>query len=705
MATVEKRRADARLAYDTVRDEIVTREIAAMPIGRLRETTQGRLRLGALERAGYRTVGSAAAAGPQRLQQVPGVGPQTAYQVVAAARQLEAAMREGVRVRFHPDNQSTSETALLIALRAYDMVARSLLPMKGELQHVGRELERLLEEARPAGSRARWLFSGRQRKKTARDAMVSIDAFLATPDTDALESKLSGAVQSFRHYRLDRSDPWPEYEQRPVAFNGLLIEVGEIASDEEAVQGFVPAEIAARVQEQALDASLLNVSLRGYQAFGAKFALVQRKAMLGDEMGLGKTIEALAVMAHLHADGERHFLVVCPASVLVNWQHETERHSRLSAHRLHGGDRYRNYGTWLQRGGVAITTYDSLKSVGLDGVRIGLLVVDEAHYVKNPSAQRTKEVRRWAMNTERVLFLTGTPMENRVDEFRTLVAHLNPEVARRIPSMAGLAGATAFRKAVAPAYLRRNQTDVLDELPPLIETEDWVELEAEDAIAYKAAVASKNFMAMRRAAYVPETPAGSSKLARLVDITDESLSNGRKVVVFSFFLDVLARVTSVLGDVTVGPLMGGVPPWRRQEMVDDFTRRSSPSVLVSQIEAGGVGLNMQAASVVVLTEPQWKRTTEDQCVARAHRMGQIRTVEVHRLLAEDSVDQRMLEVLARKKLLFDEYVRQSAVKEASPAAVDVSDLEVTREVVTQAEAERRIIELEQARLGLDSVPT
>jgi SNF2 family DNA or RNA helicase len=121
---------------------------------------------------------------------------------------------------------------------------------------------------------------------------------------------------------------------------------------------------------------------------------------------------------------------------------------------------------------------------------------------------------------------------------------------------------------------------------------------------------------------------------------------------------------------------------------------------VSQIQAGGVGLNIQAASVVVLTEPQWKPTIEDQAIARCHRMGQVRSVDVYRLLAEDSVDQRMLDVLATKAVLFDEYVRRSELKELTPDAVDVSDMQATRDVVTQAEAERRIVELERKRLGL-----
>lgn len=253
-------------------------------------------------------------------------------------------------------------------------------------------------------------------------------------------------------------------------------------------------------------------------------------------------------------------------------------------------------------------------------------------------------------------------------------------------------------------YLRRNQSDVLEELPPRVETQDWVEFESEDLDAYREAVASGNFMAMRQAAYMPETPAGSAKLARLVEIVDESLANGRKIVVFSFFRHVLSTVATVLGEVVVGSLTGSIAPAQRQELVDEFTATGSPAVLVSQIQAGGVGLNMQVASVVILTEPQWKPSAEDQAVARCHRMGQSRRVNVHRLLAEDSVDQRMLDILATKSVLFDEYVRRSDLKDVSPDAVDVSDADATQQVVSQAEAERRIVEVERRRLGLESEP-
>jgi SNF2 family DNA or RNA helicase len=292
-------------------------------------------------------------------------------------------------------------------------------------------------------------------------------------------------------------------------------------------------------------------------------------------------------------------------------------------------------------------------------------------------------------------------MENRVEEFRTLVHHLQPNVARRVSAVDGLAGAARFRSAVAPVYLRRNQTDVLQELPPRLETEEWVTFAVDDFGAYRDAVAERNFMAMRQAAYLPGTAAGSQKLARLIEIVEEATANERKVIVFSFFRRVLDTIADELGDVAMGPLTGSVAPTKRQRLVDDFTAARTARVLVSQIEAGGVGLNIQAASVVLLTEPQWKPSIEEQAIARCHRMGQARPVDVHRLLAEDSVDQRMLEILATKAALFDEYVRRSELKEISPDAVDVSSVDEAKRVASIAEEERRIIEAERRRLGLD----
>jgi SNF2 family DNA or RNA helicase len=546
-------------------------------------------------------------------------------------------------------------------------------------------------------------FSRRRGREAAIAALAELTALLEEPGTSGLQEGLRHASRQLEDGALPK-DIWGDYEERVATYNGLLVEVGGLAPDQQASEGFIPDELARQVHEHPLDTSLLTVSLRGYQAFGAKFALHRKRAMLGDEMGLGKTIEALAAMTHLQTMGASHFIVVCPASVLVNWLHEVERHSDLAAVRLHGSDRDRNLRLWSRRGGVGVTTFQSLRWLYQQDFDVApaMLVVDEAHYVKNPSAQRTVVVQDFMQYAERVLFMTGTPMENRVDEFRSLISQLQPAIAAKVSALDGFAGAAAFRSAVAPVYLRRNQTDVLQELPPRIETEEWVELAGEDLDAYRGAVAEGNFMAMRQAAYSPGTPSRAAKIARLADLVEEATSNDRKVVIFSFFRRVLDTITEVLDGVAMGPLTGSVPPVKRQQLVDNFTAARHACALVSQIEAGGVGLNIQAASVVVLTEPQWKPSVEEQAIARAHRMGQARPVDVHRLLAEDTVDERMLEVLATKAALFDEYVRKSALKDVSPDAIDISDLEITRDVISVAEEERRIIDVERQRLGLEA---
>jgi SNF2 family DNA or RNA helicase len=344
-----------------------------------------------------------------------------------------------------------------------------------------------------------------------------------------------------------------------------------------------------------------------------------------------------------------------------------------------------------------VTTFDALRGFPVPGGgEVGLLVVDEAHSVKNPTTKRSRSVSLWTERCERSLFMTGTPMENRVAEFRNLVRMLDEEVADSLGERDALAGSVAFRKAVAPVYLRRNQEDVLTELPSLQQTDEWEELSASDEEAYREAVREGNFMAMRRAAYM--RPEKSAKLGRLREIVQEAGENGQKTVVFSYFKDVLGVVQAALAEgptartPMLGPLTGSVPAGRRQQIVDDFAGVPGPAVLLAQIQAAGVGLNMQAASVVIVCEPQIKPTVEHQAVARAHRMGQVRPVHVHRLLATGGVDERMVRMLESKTRLFDAYARRSAVAEATPDAVDVSDTELAR----------RIVEEEQARLGMTS---
>nr|MDT0663773.1 DEAD/DEAH box helicase [Micromonospora sp. DSM 115978] len=432
------------------------------------------------------------------------------------------------------------------------------------------------------------------------------------------------------------ADPWDDFLARPADYFGMLTELGFTPEDETKTHGDLPEQIVEAVRAMSLNTEHLTLgSLRGYQSFGARFALVQRKVIIGNEMGLGKTVEALAVLAHLRSQGHHHCVVICPAAVVTNWIREISSKSTLSAHRVHGVGRESAVRDWLRGGGVAVTTYETLgwfipRLDDLDelGCDLGCVVFDEAHYIKNPAAKRSQNAVTVMSLTERAVLLTGTPLENRIDEFATLVRYLQPSL---VVDPSGLSPAL-FRRQVAPAYLRRNQEDVLNELPELVEVDDWLPMSGADHSAYVAAVSDGNFMAMRQAAMTQGQR--SEKVKRLLEIVTEAEDNGRRVIVFSHFREVLQQVVRALPGQVFGPLTGSVPAAARQHMVDQFSAAGHGAVRVSQFVAGGVGLNIQAASVVVICEPQLKPTTVWQAVARAHRMGQLESVQVPRLLSE-----------------------------------------------------------------------
>ncbi|MGW5173575.1 DEAD/DEAH box helicase [Streptomyces sp. NPDC004082] len=741
-----------RSALVPLRAELVAGELESIPVSRLKDVTEGRLRLGAIEAAGLGSVRAVHEASRYELRQIPGVGAQTADQALAAARQIARAVEETVSVRIDVDRPEPRTTALVVALRRLVEAGPELRRAVDAAGRLDERLGALLPAARPAVGRLRMALAGRHGRDSALAAITELRELTADARARGLRLLLAQASTDLLREPATDIEAWVDFELRSADYYSQLAEVSDQAPDVAAAEGFLPSEVAERVHAQALDDTHLRVSLRGYQSFGARFALAQRRVVLGDEMGLGKTVQAIAALAHLAARGQSHFLVVCPASVLINWTREIRARSTLRALPVHGPDRREAYAEWCERGGVAITTFDVLhtltaaggvtvaeeadgtaatekadgstgtgrrgggarsRGAGVPrpsrgsgrarsggapgaarpaltpaGARPGMLVVDEAHYVKNPETRRSRAVAAWTAYCDRVLFLTGTPMENRVGEFRSLVRHLRPELVPGIHASDAVAGPHAFRRSVAPAYLRRNQRDVLTELPALVEVDEWEEFGTADRRAYREAVEAGNFMAMRRAAYADAE--GSAKLQRLRELVTEAAENGLKVVVFSYFRDVLATVHAALGEDVFGPISGSVPAGRRQLMVDEFAAADGHAVLLCQIEAGGVGLNLQAASVVILCEPQVKPTLEHQAVARAHRMGQVRTVQVHRLLAADSVDGRLLEILKNKDRLFDAYARRSDVAEATPDAVDVSDDRLAR----------RLVEEEQQRLAV-----
>ncbi|NGO78345.1 DEAD/DEAH box helicase [Streptomyces sp. YC504] len=686
---------EVRRAYGVLAEVFVHKELEGLPLTALRDVTRGQLReaaLQALEAAGLASVGRVRDAQPYGLRQVPGIGAQTAGQLHSAAGQLARAAAETVAVRIDVDAQEDARhTSLVRALNRLVLAGPGIPEAVALARKTAEALESDLSAAVTTGSRVQWLLAGRRKRDQAGAALLRVREALAATASADVRMTLDQAVTDLLRGPEPADRAWLDFQVRAAEYYTVLGKVADLPEDRESAEGFIPTGIAEQVRAQPLDESLLQVSLRGYQAFGARFALARRRVLIGDEMGLGKTIQALAVLAHLRATGEgRHFLVVCPVGVLLNWIREIEGRSSLITYRAHGPGRHTAVDAWAAEGGVLVTTYDVLRTLEIPKVPLALVVADEAQYVKNPRTRRAEALRVLIRrpSTGRVLFLTGTPMENHVAEFRSLIGQLQSPDAHALQYGMGALDSRAFRAAVAPCYLRRNQPDVLGELPGVIHADEWEELSDGDRTAYRRAVGEGNFMAMRRAPYAD--PARSAKLHRLRELVAEAAANDLKVVVFSCFLEVLAVVEAALHGAALGPLTGAVPADERQALVDEFTAAPGHAVLLAQIRTGGTGLNLQAASVVVLCEPQLSPALEAQAVARAHRMGQVRRVQVHRLLAADSVDVRLLEVHRVKQEQFDTYARRSEVAETVPEAVDISDPDLAR----------RIVEDEQLRLAL-----
>jgi len=442
------------------------------------------------------------------------------------------------------------------------------------------------------------------------------------------------------------------FKENPATYQAVLSSMGLNALSLEQISGFLAPELTSEIRNIEVDLSGMKSPLRSYQVFGVQYALHQKRVLLGDEMGLGKTVTALGLMNHLSNEGDNRFLITMPLAVLENWRREVLKHTNFVPYVLHGETLDSDLTSWVSEGGIALTTFESIQKVNqhwlIGSVAVpALVIVDEAHYIKNPETRRAKGILPWLKASERALLMTGTALENKLEEFETLIHYVQPS----LPIPADKLAYSAFRKAIAPAYLRRNQVDVLQEIPELQDDEEYIELSDADAEYYKRALKNNDWHQARRAKILAGE--NSSTVQRIKDIVRESNENGHKVLIFSFYretIDVLQRVLHE--DDPYTPITGDLDSVERLTEVDKFTKAEKPGVLLAQITAGGTGLNIQAASVVILVEPQTKPSLEEQAIRRSFRMGQTKAVRVIRLRGKNTADERWVKNLAEKKKLF-----------------------------------------------------
>lgn len=637
----------------------VLREI---PVEELNRDKKG-FRVKVLRDNGYGTIADVAAASVWQLEAINGIGYESAVAIKAETDSLTTMAGKGMKLRLSADDRNPGATALVLSIAKYRLVQYVAGQCEVLLETNKTVIENAVDELMPAQNPLKWVFSSKKTKQKWDDAyayLQSVREGYYWEQARACVNTLSAAAQ------LSEEAAWEDFTKNPILFFNIVEKVnpGALGNDD-SLYG-LPEELARAIQEESYFPDGLLCQLRKYQEWGVRYILHQGRVLLGDEMGLGKTVQAIAAMVSLRNTGCTHFVVVCPAGVLANWCREIRKMSRLSVTQVYGPDRSYALDSWLRTGGVAVTTYENSGFFVLpEDFCFSMLVVDEAHYIKNTSARRSQNVRALCEYADRLLFMTGTALENNVDEMISLMEVLNPDIAEQVKTMASLSTAPQFRKLVAPVYYRRKREDVLTELPDKIETQEWCTMTACEEQIYEKAVLDRNYTETRRVSWNVEDLAESSKAKRLLEIVEEAEAEGRKILVFSFFLDTIRRVQTILAERCTEAITGAVSPGRRQEIIDEFDKAPAGTVLPAQIQSGGTGLNIQSASVVILCEPQFKPSIENQAISRAYRMGQARDVMVHRLLCEDTVDERILEILADKQTIFDAFADKSEAAEAA----------------------------------------
>jgi superfamily II DNA or RNA helicase len=530
------------------------------------------------------------------------------------------------------------------------------------------ELDRLAEAKRPVVRlRDQWVLIDPQEVRLAR----SRQDHKVTP-VDALGAALTG---------------WAEMDGRRVEVRptGWLAALRERLADPEAQR---PVE-----QPAALAATLRDYQRRGLNWLAGTTSL-GLGCCLADDMGLGKTITLIALHLHRQTDAESAgpTLVVCPTSLMGNWQREIERFAPgTPVRRFHGARRSLDD---LADGEFVLTTYGTMR---LDAPRLtevawGMLVADEAQHVKNPYSSTARELR--AIGARARVALTGTPVENNLSELWAILDWTTPGLlgrlgtfrrryAEAIESGQDPAAADRLARLVRPFLLRRRKSDpgIAPELPPKTETDHAVSLTPEQTGLYEAVVrealaeiSGAGSMARRGlivklltglkqicnhpAQYLkeerPVIAGRSGKLELLDELLDTILAEEAGVLVFTQYVQMarlLERHLAARGTPSQF-LHGGTPVAQREAMVRRFQDGEVPVFLLS-LKAAGTGLNLTRAEHVVHYDRWWNPAVEAQATDRAYRIGQTRPVQVHRIIAEGTIEDRIAELLIRKRELAD----------------------------------------------------
>ena len=461
----------------------------------------------------------------------------------------------------------------------------------------------------------------------------------------------------------------------------------------------------------------LDNTLRPYQKDGFRWLRVLYEygfgGILADDMGLGKTIQTLTFLLSLKEEKkEVSTIIISPSSLVFNWKAEVQKFTpKLSAQTVVGTAKEREKIIKdHSKYDILITSYDLLKrDIALyEDVKFNNEIIDEAQFIKNHNTSQAKAVR--AINSVHRFALTGTPIENRLSELWSIFEYLMPgflfnqESFRRLISNpieknGDREAFSTLKKLTGPFILRRIKADVLKDLPDKIEETRVTPLSGEQLKLYTAEVAKAkgmlkgqdNFnekkieilaelMRIRELCCDPslvyaDYKGESSKREATIDLIKTAIDGGHKVLLFSQFTSMLALLEKDLKAEGIGyyKIIGDTNKAKRIELVDSFNSDSTPVFLIS-LKAGGTGLNLTSADIVIHFDPWWNVAVQNQATDRAHRIGQTKRVTVYKMIAENTIEERIMTLQETKKKLASEIISTDNISLSSLSKDDLLDL-------------------------------
>src|SRR5699024_9458492 len=413
-------------------------------------TLEKRMPINELVNNGYRTIYDLKDMNVHELMKIKGVGEKSAFAIVEGVSRIKASIYEQANYRIDPDHLSPDDFKLLEAIYKKWHLSKKTATLQKDLD----ELISNIGSSIKAAKKKKGFFKGLFQSANEKASVILAFRKLNRPEYKQNISRLKNEINDMVEYTVSNEVLEEHFIQENAAYYTEIEKVTGIVSSEGTED--LPDDIIEEVNNFPLDTTGLSVELRKYQTFGAKYALLHKRTLLGDEMGLGKTIQALAMINHLNLNGKRHAIVVCPLSVMANWKREIEQHSNLKTFIFHGGRREKEFEKWQLEAGIILTTYEHTLRMNFEEKdQLDVLVVDDAHYVKNPEAKRMISVNHLAALADDVLFMSGTPLENRLEEMKQLISVLQSDISDQLSEELHLLQPEEFKKTVAPVYLRR----------------------------------------------------------------------------------------------------------------------------------------------------------------------------------------------------------------------------------------------------------